>query len=195
MKTSNKGRRFPPEPLTKPEIEALLSACSRGPSGLRNQALIILLWRAGLRVSEALALRPKDLDPSGTLRVLHGKGDRCRTVGVDPQAFAVIQRWLDRRAALGIDGRCPVVCTLAGRPLETAYVRALLPRLARRAGIAKRVHPHGLRHTCASELRAEGVDVGVISRQLGHSSIATTVRYLDHVAPQQVIDAMQSRAW
>ena len=57
------------------------------------------------------------------------------------------------------------------------------------------VYFHGLRHTHASELRAEGVDIGIISKQLGHRSIATTARYLDHIAPQQVIETMRTRVW
>ncbi len=74
-------------------------------------------------------------------------------------------------------------------------MRRLFPRLAARAGIEKRVHAHGLRHTHAAQLRAEGVDIGIISKQLGHSSIATTARYLDHIAPQDVIERMSERAW
>jgi len=75
------------------------------------------------------------------------------------------------------------------------YVRTMLGRKARRAGIEKRVHQHGLRHTMATEMRAEGVDIGVIGKQLGHSSIATTATYLDHVAPAAVIEAMRRRTW
>ncbi len=70
-----------------------------------------------------------------------------------------------------------------------------MPRLARRAGILKRVHAHGLRHTHAAQLRAEGVDIAVIKRQLGHSSIVTTVRYLDHLNPVAVVEAMRGRVW
>ncbi len=73
--------------------------------------------------------------------------------------------------------------------------RASTSRQARRAGIDKRVHAHGLRHTHAAQLRAEGVDIGIISKQLGHRSIATTARYLDHIAPQQVIDTIRQRTW
>ena len=68
-------------------------------------------------------------------------------------------------------------------------------RLAARAGIDKRVHAHGLRHTHAAQLRAEGVDIAIISRQLGHASITTTARYLDHLAPRAVIEAMRRRTW
>ncbi len=79
--------------------------------------------------------------------------------------------------------------------MADAYVRVMLKRLAVRSGIEKRVHAHGLRHTHAAQLRAEGVDIAIISRQLGHASINTTARYLDHLAPRAVIEAMRSRNW
>lgn len=191
-----KGSRFPAEVLSRDEIHRLIKACSpRAPTGIRNRALVGLLYRSGLRISEALALQTKDIDPrQGTLRVLHGKGNKARTVGMDPEAFALIDVWMKTRKELGV-GHGALFCTLKGGPVGTAYVRHLLPRLARRAGIHKRVHAHGFRHALASELRAEGVEIGTISKALGHSSIATTARYLDHVAPQAVVDAMRGRAW
>jgi len=67
--------------------------------------------------------------------------------------------------------------------------------LGRRAGIAKRVHAHGLRHTHAAQLREEGLDIGVISKQLGHSTISTTAHYLDHIAPWAVLDSIGKRDW
>ena len=147
-------------------------------------------------LGEALALLPKDLDPrAGTVAVLHGKGDKRRTIGLDPGAFALVDRWLDRRRELGVDGRQPVLCTLGGAPLKDAYVRALLRRLALKVGIEKRVHAHGLRHSHAAELAAEGFPTNLVQAQLGHSSLATTDRYLRHIAPQQLIDAVRRRAW
>jgi len=126
---ANKGRRLPAELLSGEEVRALLRACSaRAPASIRNRALIAVLYRGGLRISEALALLPKDVDPSqGTLTVLHGKGDRRRTVGMDPAAFALLERWMDRRQALRLSGRRSVFCTLAGEPLDSSYVRRLLP--------------------------------------------------------------------
>lgn len=193
----NKGRKLPPEVLTGQEVNALLAACSkRAPTGIRNRALIAVLYRGQLRIGEALALKPKDLDRRvGTARVLHGKGDRARTVGLDSGAWALLELWLARRQKLGLSGRHPLFCTLDGRPVLPSYCRALFARLGRKAGIEKRVHPHGLRHTGAAELRSEGVDVGIISKQLGHSSIATTARYLDHISPAAVVDAMKQREW
>ena len=103
--------------------------------------------------------------------------------------------WTTLRARRGINGHAPVFCTLRAGRLATAYVRALLPRLAAKAGVEKRVHAHGLRHTHAAELAAEGVPVNVVARQLGHASVATTARYLDHIAPQEVVKTMQARTW
>jgi len=73
----NKGRRLPPEVPTRGEVNALMRAClKRAPTGLRNRALIAVLYRGQLRISEALALKPKDLNrKAGTIRVLHGKGN------------------------------------------------------------------------------------------------------------------------
>ena len=72
------------------------------------------------------------------------------------------------------------------------YVRGLLKRLARKAGIEKRVHPHGLRHTFAVELEAAGTPVTTISKLLGHSSVAVTARYLDHLTNSQAVAALGS---
>jgi site-specific recombinase XerD len=194
---ANKGRKLPPEPLTSDEVKALIRACSkRAATGIRNRALIVVLYRAGLRISEALALLPKDLNQAiGTIRVLHGKGDHDRVVGLDAGAWAVVELWLHKRAAAGINGRAPVFCTLKGKRMKSAYVRTLLPRLARKAGVEKRVHAHGLRHTHAFELAGEGTPLHVIQAQLGHASVATTDRYIKHLNPAAVVEAMKSRSW
>lgn len=190
-------RRFPPEVLSPAEARALLEACGDGTwVALRHRALVALLYRAGLRIAEALALMPKDVDlDAGAVRVLRGKGGSSRTVGIDHGGAALVEQWAQRRGALGLNGTHPLLCSSSGRPLSAGYVRRLLPRLGRAAGIEKRVHAHGLRHTHAAELRAEGVDIGLISKQLGHRSIATTARYLDHIAPYAVVEAMRSRSW
>ena len=181
------------EILTETEVNAILRTLSpRWPTTARNRALIALLYRTGLRCAEALALRPQDVDlVTGTVRVHHGKGDVARTVGIDAGAAPLIRHWLTRRRA----GDGPLFCTRDGRPLGTRYVRRMVARIAAKAGVAKRVHPHGFRHTHAAELAREGVPLNVIQRQLGHSNIGTTSRYLDHISPQQVIDAIGARQW
>jgi site-specific recombinase XerD len=191
---ANKGRKFPAEPLSPDEVKALIQACSpRAATGIRNRALIVALYRAGLRISEALALLPKNLDPiNGTIRILHGKGDQARTVGLDAGAWPILQLWMGRRAALRINGHCRVFSTLQGTPMRASYVRTLFPRLAQKAGGS---HPHALRHTHAYELANEGTPIHLIQAQLGHSSLATTDRYIRHLCPSDVVEAMRAREW
>jgi integrase/recombinase XerD len=197
----NYGKRYPAEILSREEIDRLLGACSRrGYAGLRMRALIVVMWRAGLRVGEALALQAKDVDlDEGTIAVLHGKGDRARVVGIDHQALAVIEAWMRARRELGIGPMRPLFCTISGerrgQRVGDPYVRDALKELARKAGIEHRVHPHGLRHTHAAELAREGVPVHVIRKQLGHFSLDTTARYIEHLEPREVIEAMRSRSW
>lgn len=193
-----KGDR-PAEPLTAAEVASLLAACGgSGLSAMRTHALLVVLWRCGLRCAEALALRPSDVDfVAGTVRVRFGKGRKARTVGIDDAALAVLGLWIDARAAAGITGEV-LFCRLKGQPgakLSPRYVRAEMARLAVRAGIGKHVRPHGMRHTHAVELRQEGWPVPEISRQLGHSSIATTQIYVDHLYPAEVVDRARARTW
>jgi integrase len=191
----------PPEPLAPHEVRALLEACGGGSlTAIRNHALLVVLWRAGLRCAEALALRPSDVDfGAGTIRVRFGKGRRARTVGVDDAALAVLSVWVETRSAAGAGPSGPLFCSVRvdrfGKPMSPRYVRAMVTRLAVRAGVQHRVHPHGLRHTHAVELRREGWPVPEIARQLGHSSIATTQTYVDHLYPAEVIDRARSREW
>jgi len=194
---SNKGRRLPAEPLSTDEARALIRAPSRrAPTGVRNAALLAVLWGGGLRIEEALALRPADWD-DGTcnlLRILHGKGDRDRNVALAPEAVPYLIAWLERRAQHGLNGRHRLFSTLEGRPLHASYVRTMIKRMAKRAGIDKRVHPHGLRHSHACELRRRGVDYRVIQGQLGHARLETTIRYLEDISPTDRAEAI-IRAW
>jgi site-specific recombinase XerD len=188
---ANKGRKLPPELLTPDEVRALLQACSpNAPTGVRNRALLITLYRAGLRLDEALGLLPADVDRGvGVLRV------GSREAGIDTGALAVVGHWLEVRSALGMPGDVPLFCTLSGGPLQPAYVRQLLPRLAEKAGIMKRVHASGLRYTHAAELAAEGLPAELISAQLGHESLASTGRYLRRIPPKDRIGALNRRQW
>jgi site-specific recombinase XerD len=191
-----KGVTYPAEWLTPAEMRALLAACDGTTlAGMRNRALITVLWRAGLRCSEALDLRPANIDfAAGTVRVLRGKGGKPRTAGIDGQAVEVVRAWLGMRDASGITSPY-LFCTRDGGRMHPRYVRAEIGRLAARAGIGHRVHPHALRHTMAVELAREGVPVPYISRQLGHSNIGTTSVYLANLQPAEVIDRMRARAW
>lgn len=197
----NKGVTLPVEILTEEEVEALMGACSRrGLAGIRNRALIAVLYRGWLRIDEALSLRPSDVNlKERTIHIRHGKGDKARKVGIPASVADQLQVWLDKRKTLGVGPRKPVFCGITsgeeqsnlGEPLDSSYFRHLFKRLAEKAGIEKRVHPHGLRHSGAVRAMRKGSNVGLISRGLGHSSIAVTNTYLNHLSPEEVIASMQ----
>ncbi|MGH1349012.1 MAG: tyrosine-type recombinase/integrase [Nannocystales bacterium] len=180
-----RGKLLPPEVFTEAEVRALIGACStRGITGHRNRALLAILWRTGVRISEALELRPHDVDfKNGTVRVRLGKGLKPRTTVLsDLDALPLIERWLEERGKLQAVGQgASLLCTLKGTPTDPSYARHLLPRLAQRAGLERRVHPHGLRHTHAADLALAGVPVLAIQHQLGHHSLTTTAGYLRKV--------------
>lgn len=193
----NRGTKQAAEVLTSEELQQILDRCNDGDTGKRNRALIVIGWRSGLRITEALSLTPANLDErQQTVRVLHGKGDKSRTVGLDAQSWSVVKTWIDARSLLrGITDQSPLFCTLSGGRVSDRYVRELLPRLAKQCGITKRCHFHGLRHTMAFELASEGVPVHLIQQQLGHSNLAVTSRYIAHLNPAETINRMKGRAW
>lgn len=118
----HKGKTYPPEILTSDEVKALIRASSnRTPTGIRNRAVIVVMYRTGLRFGEALALRPEDIDPtSGAVTALRVTGDRRRLVGIDSGSMAIVMRWVDDRRTLGLTGRSGLFCTLQGRPLHAS---------------------------------------------------------------------------
>ena len=176
------------EPLSKAECSALLAACGRGLIGLRDRALLSLLWRSQLRISEALSLRASDWDVvAGTVNVRHGKGDQQRVAVLHPSAVTDVQRWLSARQRLG---GSLIFCTLRGSPLSRQAVWRRLKQLGRRAGITKRVHPHGMRHSGTRHLIEGGVPLNLVQSQLGHANLATTSRYAEILAPVARISAI-----
>lgn len=196
---TNRGKKLPPEHLTRAEVRDLIAAAShRSTSGVRMRALIAVMVGAGLRLAETLDLEPRDVDTAnGTIRVREGKGRKSATVGIDPWAAGHLDRWMDRRCQVGLTGRHRVFAAYevgkVGQPLDPRYVRLALARLKRRAGIAKRVHPHGLRHSLAFDLAQQGVPMHAIQAQLRHASLAHTDRYVRHLLPAEVIALMRQR--
>lgn len=198
MTPANKNKRFPSEALSAHEAEALLKACGRSPTGIRNRAALTLMYRAGLRCAEALSVRRCDVEFDGegraTVRVLRpkgaGRGKPPRIVGLGAKSARALRAQLDSR---DFGESSPLCSTRNGTAPSTAYFRSLLPRLARKAGITRRVHCHALRHSFAYEMAMEGVPVPVISKALGHGAIGTTMIYLSSIAPMDVILSMQAR--
>jgi integrase len=106
----NKGLRYPPDPPTVEETITVMQAAGDDPDGLRLRGVIVVLWRAGLRISEALALSETDLEPQrGAILVRRGKGGKRREVGMDRWAWDQLQPWLTVRVGLPLE-RCSAFC-------------------------------------------------------------------------------------
>ena len=160
-----------PTVLSQGEVAAFLSAL-RHPVYL---AIAMVLYGTGLRLSEALALEVTDIDGArGVLRVRHGKGNRAREVKLSQELYQWLRRyWSKERPAL------PYLfgSRKTGRPPTKDAVRHAFARAGEQAGLTKPVRPHVLRHSYATHLLDDGVDVRVIQALLGHSSLRTTARY------------------
>lgn len=169
--------------LSPQDLEDLMQACEDSPAGLRNRALIALLAGTGIRISEALAALPEDLDlKKRRLFVRNGKGGKTRTVWVHPDAKKPVRDWLRARKKLDVeDEGVTLFCNLSGEALSSSYVRRMLPQLAETAGIKKRVHSHGLRHAFACKAHQANISLRALQLQFGHSSIATTSSYLERI--------------
>jgi len=180
--------------LTLPEIDALLAAPdATTPRGLRDAAMIMLMYAAGLRVSELVELRMGDLDfVRGTVTPL-GKGSKRRVVPVADLALALVRRYLDEvRPAIvtelekrGEKGNDRVfVSPRGGGFTRMSFWKNLRGHLLR-AGIAKKISPHKLRHSFATHLVARGADLRAVQTMLGHVNVTTTEIYT-HVARDHV---------
>jgi integrase/recombinase XerD len=181
-----------PDTLDAGEIEALLEAPGDAdPTGIRDRALLELLYASGLRISEALGLDRADLSlEEGSVRVI-GKGDRERLVPVGDVAIAALERylgevrgpWLDDARRAGRAGPDhdrrggPLFVSRRGRRLGRMDGWRVLRRAARTAGLSARVTPHTLRHSFATHLLEGGADLRVVQELLGHASITTTQLY------------------
>ena len=191
----NKGLRYPPDPPRVEEIVAVMRRAGSDNYGLRMRALIVVLWRAGLRIDEALSLRETDLDPQrGSVLVRRGKGGRRREVGMDAWGWDHLDRWLEQRLALPVGVVfCVIGGPTAGRRWASTDVRAQLRRLAAAAGVRRRFAPHQLRHAHAVEMAREGIPLNVIQRQLGHANLGVTSIYLQGIDPTEIIETVHNR--
>ncbi len=191
----NKGRRYPPDPPSVEEIIAVMRACGSRSESLRLRAIIVVLWRAGLRISEALALSEGDLDGrGGAVLVRCGKGGKRREVGMDRWAWEQLDVWLELRAGLPAGALfCVVRGPTRGRACAPAGIRGELHHAAVAAGVRRRFAPHQLRHAHAVEMSREGIPLLVIQRQLGHADLAVTSTYLCGIDNTEIIHAVYER--
>lgn len=169
-----------PEALNSSEIEQLLKAPdSRKLAGLRDLAMLELLYATGLRASELSSLKVSQLDlEGGSLRVL-GKGSKERMVPVGKKAREVLTRYLKRSRTEWAkdDTGDRLFISHVGRPLSRQTVWGILKKHAKTCGIKKKIYPHILRHSFATHLLENGADLRVVQELLGHADIATTQIY------------------
>jgi integrase/recombinase XerD len=186
------GLRQPPARLPRAlggaETGALLAQPrDQDRRGLRDRALLELLYACGLRVSEAIGLRGSQLNlPAGFVTVL-GKGGKERVVPLGRAARTALEAYLDGQRPRLLGGRASPFVFLGpgGRPLTRQAVWKIVRRRALAAGLGRRVSPHTLRHTFATHLLAGGADLRVVQALLGHADIGTTQVYT-HVAPRRL---------
>jgi site-specific recombinase XerD len=172
-----------------------MRAAGDGAHGARMRALIVLLWRARLRINEALTLTEHDLDARlGAILVRHGKGGRRREVGMDSWGWECLRPWLELRMRMPVG---PLLCVIdgrtRGRPWAADAARARLRRVAAKAGVRRRFAPHQLRHAHTVELAHEGVPLNVIQRQLGHTNLGVTSIYLQGIDNAEIIATVHAR--
>lgn len=200
---ASKGRVYPPHPWEIEEIVRFLAFAAEparpGPtaelSALRLRSLFILLWRSGLRVSEALDLEPRDLDVAHqTVTVRRGKGKKRRVVRMDRWAWEQIRSWLDERAQLPFGAVfCVITGPTAGFPMLANDVRRQFRATGARAGLRRRCNPHSLRHTLAVELSREKISLHAVQRQLGHARLDVTELYLIGLGNDEVLQPVADR--
>jgi integrase/recombinase XerD len=181
-----------PDTLDLSQVEALLAAPDPArPRGIRDRALLELLYASGLRISEALGLDRRDLSLDGGFVRVIGKGDRERLVPVGDIALAALSRYLDdvrdgwfaaarERGSFAVEAASsggPLFISMRGRRLGRMDAWRMLRRAALDARLKARVTPHTLRHSFATHLLEGGADLRVVQELLGHASITTTQLY------------------
>ncbi len=187
-----------PKFLTVAEAEALLQAPDeKKPRGLRDRAMLEVLYGSGLRVSELANLKTAEINLEDGFLVCRGKGGKERIVPLGRSSCRAIRRYLDEvRPLVDPDGREELFLSRRGRPFTRQGVWKLLRQQAVKAGLSAKISPHVLRHSFATHLLERGADLRSVQLMLGHSQITTTQIYT-HVSRERlrrVYDKFHPRA-
>lgn len=196
QKPGNAGQTYAPTPPSPEQVIAILEQGSKtSPAHIRDRAIFALVWRSGLRISEALALYLNDVSAEhNSVLVRCGKGGKRRISGIDDYGIELLQPWMNIRGRYPGDLLFVIVeGRTKGGPVGSSQVRAKLHRWADEAMVPERVAPHQLRHAHACDLAREGVPVLHISKQLGHANLAITTTYLQGVAPVETLSIIAAR--
>ena len=185
-----------PKVLSKDEINRLMAVPNpRYKTGLRNRVILQVLYRAGLRRSEVTNLTPADVNiEQAFFYVQDSKGGKDRYVPIDGETISWLKKWQEIRPESEY-----YFCSMNGNKLEDTYLLHMLYRFSEKAGVyvqngkeKKKITPHMLRHTYATELLEEGFGIHEVQQLLGHSSIQTTAVYA-HVRPLRLAEKIRAR--
>jgi integrase/recombinase XerC len=194
-----KIEKYIPTTLTIDEMFRLLDAPdTSNPLGLRDRAILELLYSSGVRVGELTQLNCVDVDwELGIIKVL-GKGKKERIVPIGSKAIEAMKDSLQRRGlSLGNGGKCPLFINIRGGRLTDRSVRRIVEKYAQKSGLRRSISPHALRHTFATHLLDAGADLRDIQELLGHVSLSTTQKYT-HVSMDglmDIYDRAHPRSW
>ena len=191
-----KVRRKLPTSLEPDQLSHLLDFDSSAPLDRRDHAIMELLYSSGLRLAELVSLDIGDLDMRDAMIQVTGKGNKTRRVPVGRYALAALQGWLDVRRGMAAADAAALFVSQRGQRLSPRSVQARLRRRAIQQGAPQHVHPHMLRHSCASHLLESSGDLRAVQELLGHADISTTQIYthLDFQHLAEVYDRAHPRA-
>jgi integrase/recombinase XerC len=189
------GKRLP-HTLDVDQMGRLLAMKPAGPRGVRDLALMELLYSSGLRLAELVGLDLGDLDLNDRTVRVTGKGSKTRIMPVGAQAVAALRLWLRERAGLAAADETAVFVGQRGRRLGARAVQLLVARHARAQGLPANVHPHLFRHSFATHLLESSRDLRAVQELLGHASISTTQIYthLDFQHLARIYESSHPRA-
>lgn len=189
---SPKMWRLLPDFLSFEEIEAMLKVfpeTGKDPLVFRNRTLLEVMYACGLRVSEVANLRTDNIMTDQAILRVTGKGDKERIVPIGRKALSLLEKYVrEIRPQLAVSATDPTIfLSKNGKPLDRERIWAIVKEAALKAGIAKNIYPHTLRHSFASHLLENGADLRIIQEMLGHADISTTQIYT-HVDQKRLLN-------
>ncbi len=191
-----KSARKLPKVLEADRVSALLDVGEQDALAVRDRAIMELMYSSGLRLSEVIGLRMRDMDLREGVVEVTGKGNKQRIVPIGRYACDAIRRWLETRAAFCSSDEVSLFVSRRGKSMSPRSVQQRIRRWAVARGLGTHVHPHMLRHSCASHLLESSGDLRAVQELLGHADIRTTQVYthLDFQHLAKVYDKAHPRA-
>lgn len=191
-----KAQKKLPDTLNVDEIEQLLGSIPDDLLGIRDKAMIELMYSAGVRLSELASVDTNEIRAGRAMLPVRGKGNKQRLVPVGRKADQAIQAWLNKRPALANVDEPALFVSQRGSRLSTRSIQSRVDHHAKASGIDRKLHPHMLRHSFASHILESSGDLRAVQELLGHANISTTQIYthLDFQHLAKIYDQAHPRA-